>query len=170
MDILEIAKIGRKIGYTFKPKMYNTDNSFHCFPCKIVLRDKSVIDLVTIFFNDYYDTSVEINPADILKIEESEYAISNEFRQQAINSLDFRGDKPFFLRTKHDKILGYNAIDIVDFTFSREFKGNDIKGCVDFDSARKLGFDFIRNHREQATNIMVAYTPSILNEINNSQV
>lgn len=166
MDRNDIVRIGKQIGFTYKPKEFKTDNSYHCFPCKLVLKDEAIVDYVTIYFNDYYEDVSGINIEDIIRIEESDYAIANEFRQASLNAQDYRGDRPFFLRTKNNRILGYNANNIVDFTFSHEDKGKDIKDCVDFDTARKLGFEFIKNHRELAKSIMIEYTDEILNGIN----
>ncbi len=166
MDKNEIIRIGKQLGFTYRPKEYKTDNSYHCFPCKLIMKDKTVVDYVTICFNDYYEDFSGVIIEDIIRIEKSDYAIAIDFRQASLNVQDYRGDRPFFLRTKNNKILGYNAIGIVDFTFSHDDKGKDIKDCVDFDTATKLGFEFIKNHRELAKSITIQYTAELLNEIN----
>jgi len=166
MDKLDIIKVGKQIGFCFEPKRFETDNSYHCFPCKLRLKSKKYFDYVTIYFNDSYEEYSSINLDDILRIEKSEYAIAKEYRQASLDVQDYKGDRPFFLQTEKGKLLGYNAIGVVDFTFSPQYKGKDIVGYVSFDEALKKGFEFIKNHRERTKSIMLKYTDDIVNEIN----
>jgi len=62
--------------------------------------------------------------------------------------------------------LGYNAIDIVDFTFHDRIKSKNILSEVDFDTARIEGFEMINNHREKGVTITIELTSEIKEQIN----
>lgn len=161
MELREIIKIGKKIGF-------NSDfnSNTYSFPCKIKLKDSTALDYVTICFCPLTTENDGLEVQNIVKIEKSQYALSQDIRDSSLKTQDFKGDRPFFLRTSKGAILGYNAIDIVDFTFHDRIKSKNILSEVDFDTARIEGFEMIKNHREKGVTITIELTSEIKEQIN----
>lgn len=161
MELRETIRIGKKIGLNSD---FNSNTYY--FPCKIKLKDSRVIDYVTICFSPITTENKELEVQNIVKIEKSQYALSQDLRDCSLKAQDFKGDRPFFLRTSKGTILGYNAIEIVDFTFHDGTKSKNIISEVDFDTARREGFEMIKNHREKGVTITIELTSEIKEQIN----
>jgi hypothetical protein len=159
MDLNKIIAIGKKIGFS-------SDSNSYSFPCKIKLSNKNEMDFITILFCSLITENNQVKIEDIRKIEKSNFALSKKMRDSSLHVQDFKGDRPFFLRTSKGLILGYNAINLVDFTFSSVFKSKDIVSGVDFDTARMEGFEFIENHHKQGITLTIELTDEIKERIN----
>src|SRR5690554_3410648 len=144
----EILNKALEIGFNCQ-KYYNSEKIIISYPCSITLKNGEFYKNTIIYLikepkinHDYVILKID----DIEIIEKSEYSLSHEFRKESLVTPEYRNDFPFFLRTNKNRILAYNAIEPINFTLKKEIKGVDIIEVVDFETARKEGFEFVKNN------------------------
>ena len=147
------------IGFTYMSKSFGND-LLVTLPCSITLKTGEIFEqaeliLIDKLFRDSDYTVFQIE--DIESISVSKYALSQELRMASINTPEYLHDRPFYILTNRNNILGFNAFEPVNFTYKSDVLGEDIIRNVDHDYAQSEGFEFIKDHSRLSVKIICGY-------------
>ncbi|NOZ35682.1 MAG: hypothetical protein GXO80_10340 [Chlorobi bacterium] len=149
---------------------FNIDNNIISLPCAVDLENGQTKNNAVLIFLDKLHNQDKYNFCnieDVISIRKSEYSLPYKIRKASINTDEYRYDKPFFIKRKNYQIIGFNAFSPVNFTYSDNIKGDDIIGTVDFETARKEGFNFIKNHCEKQFYVICGKNEQLLKKVVN---
>ena len=169
MEILsdKILNKAFEIGFNYEKLSYR-EKATVSLPCSVFLKNGEFYQNTILILDE--DPKIEngyivLNIQDVERIQNSEYSLSHEFRKKSLETPEFRNDWPFFLRTKENKILGYNAYQPINFTFKKEIKASEIIAIVNFEAAKKEGFEFVNNNLEKLAVIYCGYDEKLIEKI-----
>ncbi len=138
----EILRKAFEIGFNYVKQTYNPEASVS-LPCSVYLKNGDFYENVVLVLAEkpLEESSREtLHIEDVEKITSSKYALTFEHRIASINAEEWRNDWPFFLRTKDNELLCFNAYEPINFTFRKDVLGIDIVETVSFDAAKKEGY------------------------------
>jgi hypothetical protein len=163
----EILDVAFNIGFNYSKQPYN-ERAMVTLPCSIKLKSGKTFEQAELILieklhkeSDYTFFQIE----DVESIAESKYALSVNFRNASLNTPEYRNDWPFFIETKERKILGYNAIGAVNFTYSNDVLGKDIMNVIDFNQAQSRDCKFIKDHSKLSVQILCGYDEELIEKI-----
>lgn len=159
----EILQLARQIAFTCRKSSVS-------LPCSVQLKQGLQCDMaeLTIVKQRNHDFKQNIYHFDeVVSISVSKYTLSNSFRKAALEAKEYRNDRPFFLKSRKGQILGYNAINPVNFTYCPDIIGTDIIACMDFNQASEIGFRFVEHHHKIPVKILYPYDPILFQKILN---
>lgn len=165
----QILKKAFEIGFNYK-KERDWENPICSVPCEVTLKNGEIYEqaeliLIEKLFNNKEYKCFQIEEVD--SICDSKYALDFEIRKASIETIEYRNDWPFFIRTNKNQILGFNAIQPVNFTYNNEIKGSEIGDIVDFQFAQKQGFEFIKDHYKKSVKIICGLDLELIDKIKN---
>ncbi|GEM_PF-1702132 len=166
----EILNKAFEIGFNYEKFAYR-EKARVSLPCSAYLKNGEFYENTVLIFDEnpnQQSTKIILNIEDIERIEKSEYALPHKFRTASINAEEYRNDWPFFLRTKQNKLLSYNAYEPIHFTYNKDVKATDIIETVDFYTAKKEGYEGVSNNFGPIALIFCGYDEALIEKIKKS--